>query len=215
MKDYKIFLRKKDETWQQALDRFFRFREVDMKEYFSSKEYSYHFAENRAYDYHLLDKVSEQYFDDFSNQNNLNVPESLRNLLVHHGGFRIGASLLEVFSNTQENRVLFTLSDILKEYAYKDFTGKIGIGMLKSLSNYYSFFGISFPESEEFEFLFFNKAGSFGKMLFAPNNENLVLKKILPSMFNGSIEKFTLDELIAVQIDRIIINALTVREYIN
>jgi len=215
MKDYKVFLRQKNETWQQALERFFSFREADMQEYFSNKDYPYRFADNRAYDYYPLEKVPEQYFADFSNQNNINVPENLRNMLIHHGGFRIGASLLEIYSDTIENRILFTLRDILIEYGYKDFIEKIGTGMLKSLSNYYFFFGVSFPESEEFEFLFFDKAGNFGKMLFAVNNEDIVLKKILPSMFNGSIDKFTLDELITIQIDRVIINALTVKGYIN
>lgn len=215
MKNYKIFLRQKNETWQDALDRFFRFRETDMKEYFSNKDYSYRFADNKAYDYYPQEKVSNEYFEEFSSLNNINIPIDLKNLLNYHGGFLIGSSLIEIYSKVEESTIFYTLPQILDEYGYKNFVEKISPGVLRSLSKYYYFFGVSFPESEEIGFLYFNKAGNFGKMLFAPDNENLVLKKILPSMFNGSIEKFTLNELISIQIDRIITNALTVKGYIE
>lgn len=215
MKDYKKFLQPKNESWQEALERFFRFCEADMKEYFSNKDYSYRFADNKAYTYYPQEKVPEEYFEEFSTQYKINIPPDLKNLLSGYGGFYIGSSLIEVYSKAEENSVFYTLPQILNRYGYSGFLEKISPGMLRSLSNYYFFFGISFPESEEIGFLYFNKAGNFGKMLFAPDNENLVLKKILPSMFNGSIAKYSLDELISVQIDRIIINALTVRGYID
>jgi|GEM_PF-1993343 len=215
MKDYKVFLGKRNETWRQALERFFRFREADMLEYFANKDYSYRFADNKAYNYYSLDKIPQEYFLEFTVQYNITVPDSLQDMLISNGGFRIGDSLLEVYADRQEERILFTLPQVLKLYGYDGILEKIGAGMLKSISGYYFFFGISFPESEEFEFLFFNKAGSFGKMLFAPHNEDLMIKKVFPSMFNGSIDKYSFDELISTQIDRVVINALTVRGYLE
>ncbi len=214
MKDYKIFLTQKNETWQQAISRFQDFLETDMKDYFSNKEYSYRFADNKAYTYYQADKVSTQCIQDFMAKYNVNVPAGLTELLCDHGPFRIGNTLLEIYDDIGIDNIL-TLPQILSMYGHDNFINQISPGMLKSLSSFYFFFGVSFPHSEEMSFLYFNKAGNFGKMLFAPNNYALVLQKILPSMFNGSIDKYTLDSLISNQIDRVIINALTVRGYID
>ncbi|MDL2214821.1 hypothetical protein LJC00_01365 [Dysgonomonas sp. OttesenSCG-928-M03] len=214
MKNYKTFLTQKNETWEDAISRFQYFRKADMKDYFSNKEYSYHFADNKAYTYYQSDKVSAQCISDFIAKYNVNIPQDLINLLCHHGPFRIGDSLLEIYDDIGIDTIV-TLSQVLSIYGYGDFINQISPGMLKSLNGFYFFFGVSFPHSKEPGFLYFNKAGNFGKMLFAPNNHALVLQKILPSMFNGSIDKYTLDSLISTQIDRVIINALAVRGYID
>lgn len=214
MENYRIFLGSENETWQQAIDRFLRFREAEMKNYFSKKDYPYRFSENRSYAYHPEGKVSKRYIANFEEKYEVGIPEELADLLSNHGGFRIGDSLLEVFSEKGEE-IILTLPLILEKYGYSNFVNKIGPGMLRSLSGYYFFFGISFPESDEMAFLYFSKAGTFGKMLFSPDNPALVLQKVLPSMFNGSTEKYTLDNLISSQIDRVVVNALTVKGYID
>lgn len=214
MEDYKTFLGTKSETWQQAIDRFKRFCEAEMTDYFSKKDYSYRFADNTAYSYHAKGKVSQTYINDFETRHDITVPEDLVDLLSNHGAFIIGDSLLDVFGADQEDAIL-TLPEILTKYGHGGFIEKIGGGMLRSLSGFYFFFGVSFAESDEMSFLYFSKAGNFGKMLFAANNPSLVLQKILPSMFNGSIDKYTLDNLISNQIDRVVINALTVKGYID
>lgn len=213
MKDYKVFLTQRNETWKQALERYSRFCEADMKEYFSNKDYSYRFSENRSYVYHPMKKVSEQAIKNFVALHKVNVPASLIDLMCEHGTFRIGNSLLEIYDDMGSDMIM-TLSGMLRLYGYDKFIDLITPGMMKSLTGYYFFFGVSFPQSPEMTFLYFNKAGFFGEMLFAVDNKDLVLRKILPSMFNGSIDRFTLDSLIGRQIDRIIINALTVRGYI-
>lgn len=214
MKDYRIFLNQKNETWQQAIERFQNFCEADMKEYFSSKDYSYQFIDNKAYTYQKTEKISSQCIEDFTEKYNVKVPESLINLLCKYGSFRIGDNILEIYDNIAVDTIL-NLSQVLNIYGYNQFANEISPDILKSLNSYYFFFGVSFPHSEEISFLYFNKAGIFGKMLFAPNNKGLVLQKTLPSMFSGNIDKYTLDSLISNQIDRVIINALTVRGYID
>lgn len=214
MKDYNLFLNKKDETWQQALERYHSFCEADMKDYFSNKEYSYRFIDNSAYKYHQEGKVSAQSIEDFTTKYNVKVPQELISLLQNYGSFRIGESIFEIYDDIGTDTIL-TLSQLLGVYGYDEFATRISESMLKSLDGYYFFFGVSFPHSDEISFLFFNKTGSFGKMLFAPKNQDLVLQKVLPSMFNGSIDKYTLDSLISNQIDRVITNALTVRGYIE
>lgn len=214
MEDYKTFLGTKSETWSQAIDRFKRFCKAEMTDYFSKKDYSYRFADNTAYSYHPKGKVAVAYINDFETHHDVSVPESLVGLLSNHGAFAIGDGLLEIFGADQEQAIL-TLPEILTKYGHASFIEKIGGGMLRSLSGFYFFFGVSFPDSDEMSFLYFSKAGNFGKMLFAANNHALVLQKILPSMFNGSIDKYTLDNLISNQIDRVVINALTVKGYID
>jgi len=215
MKDYKIFLRQKNETWRQAIDRYNGFLAADMKDYFPEKGYSYHFSDNSSYVYYPMGKISPECLDDFTNKYDVKVPTVLADMLLDYGAFRIGqGGLLEIFDDIGADTIL-TLPQILSMYGYEDFIGKIGPGMLKSLSHFYFFFGVAFPEAEEITFLYFTKAGNFGKMSFAPNNEALVLQKVLPSMFNGSIDRYSLNELIGNQIDRVIINALIVRGYIE
>lgn len=214
MKDYKNFLTKKNETWQQALNRFEAFCHADMKDYFSTKDYSYSFSNNKSYKLYRTETVSPEYISGFTSDNNINVPDELKNLLCNFGTFRIGDTLFEIFNNTGTYAIL-TLQQILDKFDYGKFTELIGPGMFKSLSSYYYFFGVSFPLSAEMTFIYFTKAGNFGKMLFSQDNQEIVLQKILPSMFNGSIEKYTLNSLVSNQIDRIIINALMVKGYIN
>ena len=214
MEDYRIFLGTKSETWQEAIVRFKKFREVEMKDYFSSKDYPYRFVDNRAYAYHSTGKVQASYIADFEKRREVTVPEELITLLSDHGPFTIGDNLLEIFGGNNEE-VILTLPEILAKYGHAGFVDQIGGGMLRSLTGFYFFFGVSFPDSDEMSFLYFSKAGNFGKMLFAGNNPSLVLQKVLPSMFNGSIDKYTLDTLISGQIDRVIINALTVKGYIG
>lgn len=214
MKNYRTLLTQKNETWKQALERYHRFCEADMKEYFEHKDYSYRFADNKAYTYYPMGKVSKGCIEDFVARYNVKVPQSLVDLMCDHGVFRIGDSLVEVFDDIGLDTIL-TLPRILSLYGHDKFIDLISPGMLKSLTGYYYFFGVSFPQSPEIGFLYFTKSGVFGKMLFAPDNKELVLQKVLPSMFNGSIEKFTLDSLISSQIDRVIINALMVRGYIE
>jgi len=214
MKDYKVFLARNDETWTEAIQRYHLFCEADMKEYFSNKDYSYRFADNRAYRYQPMGKVSLECVDDFTLRYKIKVPSSLIDLMCNHGVFRIGDSLLEIYDDIGADTIL-TLPRILSLYGYSDFIDLIKPGILKSLLGYYFFFGVSFPHSPEMSFLYFNKAGVFGKMLFAPNNNDIVLQKVLPSMFNGSADRYTLDSLISNQIDRVITNALTVKGYID
>lgn len=214
MEDYRIFLGSGNETWKQAIDRFLRFREAEMKNYFSKKDYKYRFSENIAYAYHPERKVSKRYIANFEEKYEIGVPDELADLLSNHGGFKIGDCLFEIYGEKGDGAIL-TLPLVLEKYGYGSFVDKIGPGMLRSLSGFYFFFGVSFPESDEMSFLYFSKAGNFGKMLFSPNNPALVLQKVLPSMFNGSADKYSLDRLISSQIDRVVVNALTVKGYID
>lgn len=214
MEDYRIFLGTQSETWQQAIGRFKRFREAEMTEFFLVKNYPYRFMENKAYNFYSTGKISADYIADFEDRIEVGVPKVLVDLLCNHGSFTIGNCLLSIFSE-DEDEVIYTLPQVLTRFGYASFVDQISAGMLKSLSGFYFFFGVSFPESDEMSFLYFSKAGNFGKMLFAPHNPSLVLQKVLPSMFNGSIDKYTLDSLISNQIDRVIINALTVKGYID
>lgn len=212
MKDYKIFLTQKNETWKQALERYKSFLAADMKGYFD-KDYDYRFGSNSAYTYRETGVLKKDDIEEFSFQNQINVPSELVQLMCNHGTFKIGEGILEIFNKSIDS--FMTLSDVMEEYSYKDIQEQIGPGMLKSMNGFYRFFGVSFPQSDETSFLFFDKSGSFGKMHLFRKNPDMALKKILPSMFNGSIEKFTLDSLISNQIDRVIINALMVRGYID
>lgn len=214
MENYRTFLAPKNEVWQQAVDRYNVFREAEMLEYFSLKDYSYHFKDNKAYDLNFTPKISPALIADFEIRTGVSVPNGLIDMLCIHGGFRVGEGLLDIFGG-RDQAVFPNLEQMLAKYGYTDFIREISSGMLKSLNGFYFFFGISFPKSEEMSFLYFSKAGNFGKMLFAPENQDLVLKKVLPAMFNGSSERFTLDGLISNQIDRVIVNALTVKGYIK
>lgn len=214
MKNYKSFLASKNENWQQALLRYNAFRDAEMKDYFSIKDYSYHFNNNKSYDLHFREKISPALIADFEIRTGINVPDNLTDMLCIHGGFTIGEGLIDIFGGYDQS-VFPNLEQVLVKFGYDDFIGKIGSGMLKSLNGFYFFFGVSFPESDEMSFLYFSKAGNFGKMIFAPQNQSLVLDKVLPAMFNGSAEKFTLDGIISNQVDRVIVNALTVKGYID
>ncbi|SHG13685.1 hypothetical protein [Dysgonomonas macrotermitis] len=214
MKHYRTLLAPKNETWRAALERYTLFLETEMQEYFDTKDYSYHFRDNRSYDLNIQETVSPALIADFEIRTGINVPGSLTDMLCRHGGFSIGEGLIDIFGG-YEQAVFPNLQQMLEKTGNSSFASEIPSGMLKSLNGFYYFFGISFPNSDEMAFLYFSKAGNFGKMLFAPDNKELVLKKILPAMFNGSAEKFTLDSLLSNQIDRVITNALTVKGYID
>lgn len=213
VKNYKVFLGTQSETWQQALDRYERFRQSEMLDYFSTKDYSYYFRDNKAYDFLLGKKVSPALLADFEMQRGVRVPDELEKLLCAFGTFQIG-EVFDIFGGLEQS-VFPNLSKLLLSYGYESLLNQIGSGMLKSLDSFYFFFGVSFPGSDEMSFLYFSKAGTFGEMVIAPKNEQLVLKKVLPAMFNGSADKYTLDSLLENQIDRVVINALTVKGYID
>lgn len=215
MKDYKIFYAPKNESWQAALDRYKDFLNADMLSYFSVKDYSYSFKDNKAYI--LTDKptVNMDVISDFQIRNAINVPIDLVDLLSVHGSFKIGQNIFDVIGGDNKDVVFPNLTQILKDLGYAKFADQIPTGMLKSLNGFYYFFAVAFPESEEMSLLYFSKSGNFGKMIFAPQNQALVLEKILPAMFNGNADKFTLNDLLSSQIDRIITNALTVRGYLS
>lgn len=213
MKNYRNFFASKNETWKEAIVRYNAFREAEMLEYFSTKDYSYHFRDNKAYDCHVSEKVSPALIADFEIRTGINVPDRLTDMLCLYGGLIIGNGLLDIFGGN-DSAVFPNMEQMLNKFGYADFVNEIGSGMLKSLNGFYSFFGVGFPESDEIAFLYFSKAGNFGKMLFAPENRALVINKVLPAMFNGSADKFSLDSLFSNQIDRVIVNALTVKGYI-
>ncbi|WP_163319437.1 hypothetical protein [Dysgonomonas sp. 520] len=212
MRDYKtFFLKEKNESWRYALDRYKDFLNSDMKNYSGKNDYSYRFIDNSSYQFHLRPRVPQSVMTDFTKENDMKVPFPLINMMCNYGTFKIGSGIMEVF----DDKMFRNLSEMLMYCGAASFINSIGLGVLTSLNQYYYFFGISFPESEEPSFLYFNKSGYFGKMTFARNNPDYVLKKILPSMFNGSIERFTLDSLISNQVDRVITSALVVRGYID
>lgn len=214
MKDYRIFLESRNESWQDALNRYQRFCDADMKEYFATKDYSYRFADNDAYKYHKGKRVMDKWIGAFSSLHAMKVPDTLSNMLCQHGGFCIGHDMLKIFDNNDAD-IFRSITEMVNEYGDAEFVSKISPTMLKSVSTFYYFFGVSFPLSDEVGFLYFDKSGKFGKMLFSKINEDLVLNKVLPSMFNGSADKSSLDVLISEQINRVIINALAVKGYIE
>jgi hypothetical protein len=214
MLDYKLFFTLKNETWQQALDRYIMFCEADMKDYFLTKTYAYRFADNKAYTLHTPQAIEPQSIDLFTANWGIEVPRQLTDLLCTYGAMCIGDGLLTLFDDKEQSSPILSLSQVLDKYGYSDFIQQIRPGILKSVSGFYFFFGVIFAQSDEMAFLYFSKAGHFGKMLFSKVNQDLVLNKILPAMFNGSIDKYTLDTLISSLIDRVIINALTVRGYL-
>lgn len=215
MKDYKAFFAPNNETWKAALDRYQDFLNADMSDYFSVKDYSYSFKENRSYQ--LIDKktIAEDLISDFQVRNGINVPVALVDLLSVHGGFKIGEGILDIFGGDDDEIVFPNLKQVLTKFGYSHFVDEIPTSMLKSLNGFYYFFGVTFPESSEMSLLYFSKSGNFGKMLFAPHNQQLVLDKVLPDMFNGAADKFTLSSLLSNQIDRVITNALTVKGYLD
>ena len=211
MKNYKELFGQPNETWLQAIDRFKSFCETDMNDYFD-KEFSSKFSSNPAYTYHREGKMTVEYLDNFAKKHATNIPDSLINLLALHGAFNIGDTIFEIFDS---RKGIMTLDQILKEYKYDTLAKEMGAGMLDSMNEYYFFFGVTFPQTDEASFLFFNKAGSCGKMHIDNTNHDQVLKKTFPSMFNGSIDKYTVDSLISNQLDRVITNALKVKNYIK
>lgn len=211
MKDYKVFLSKKNETWQQAIERYQRFCEAEMKEYFDTP-YPYRFINNPAYQFHQLGAEPAEKIQSLEDKFRVKIPVDLADLLVHTGAFRIGNGMFELFHGSKE---MLTLVEVMQAYGYDKLLEQMGEGMLKSMNQYYFFFGVTFPQTDGASFLYFNKAMEFGKMPINDDNHAEALKKIFPSMFNGSADKFTLDDLISNQIDRVIINGLTVKGYID
>lgn len=211
MKDYKIFLTPQNENWQQAIDRYLSFCEADMKDYFTKRD-SYRFINNKAYLFHPESKVPKEYLDEFAKGKNIRIPLSLIELLSGYGTFIIGHGLFEIFNHKVG---IMTLEEVLSKYNYLSLLKEIKPAILKSLNQYYFFFGVTFPQTDETSFLFFNKGGNFGKMHIDNLNHDLIQKKVFPAMFNGTVDKYSLDSLISNQIDRVIVNALTVKGYID
>lgn len=211
MKNYKELLGQPNETWQQAIERYQAFGEVEMNDYFN-KEYPYRFESNPAYTYHREGKMTAEYLNNFAKNHTTNIPDELVNMLTQHGAFAIGDTLFEIFDS---RKGIMTLEQVMKDYHYEALAEQMGAGVLDSMNGYYFFFGVTFPQTDEASFLFFNKAGNCGKMHIDTKNHAQVLKKVFPSMFNGSIDKYTVDSLISNQLDRVIVNALKVKGYIK
>lgn len=212
MKDYKTFLSTRQETWHDALIRYKRFLEADMKDYFPVP-YSYSFIGNKGYAFQEVDKISPSVLERFSEETGVKVPDDLFDLMCNKGAFQIGESLFNFFS--EKEQVIMTLSEVLQYHGYSDYLELIKRGMLRSMSGFYFFFASTFVQKDEVTILYFSKGGYFGLMNISRINPLVFFKKTLPSMFNGSAEKLTLDTLISSQIDRIILNALVVRGYID
>lgn len=211
MKDYKVFLSKKNETWQQAIERYQNFCEADMEEYFKTP-YPYRFINNPAYRFHPSAPESIDTIQSLEDKLRIKIPDSLKDLFTTKGAFTIGNGMFELFHGSKE---IQTLVEVMNTYGYDKLLEQMGSGMLKSMNQYYFFFGITFPQTDAACFLYFNKAMEFGKMPINDDNHEEALRKIFPSMFNGSADKFSLDDLISNQIDRVIINGLTVKGYID
>lgn len=211
MKDYKEFLSKKNETWQEAIQRYLSFCEAEMQEYFNTP-YPYKFINNSAYHFHQPKAEPIAKIQAIEEKLRIKLPESLKKLLTTIGAFSIGNGMLELFDGSKETQ---TLVDVMQSYGYDKLLEQMGSGMLKSMNQFYFFFGVSFPQTDAACFLYFNKAMEFGKMPIDDDNHAEALKKTFPSMFNGSTEKLSLDDLISNQIDRVVINALTVKGYID
>lgn len=213
MKDYTKFLGNKNETWQQAVQRLESFNGAEMSEYFSSKDYAYKFSGNKAYTIHKSPPIPLQDIEKTNSETGVKIPQTLVDMLCIEGSFKVGEVLFEIFNDTESN-IILSLSQLLNKTGHDEFSDIIKKDILKSIDNYYFFFGVCFPQSDESSFLYYNRAGTFGEMQFTPKNKDLMVRKIIPSMFTGKTDKYTLDSLISDQIDRIIINALTVKGYI-
>lgn len=214
MKNYRDFLGNKSETWHQAIDRYQHFCHADMAEYFSSKGYSYKFADNKSYVLKVNRQIPVKVLTDFEPAIGFNVPSDLKAMLSTYGPVSIGDNLFEMFDNI--HRPAFVpFTEVFTDFGMAEIIGKVKPAVSKSISGFYSFFGVSFKQSDEVSFLFFSKAGNFGKLLYRKANPDDFLNNALPAMFNGSFDKYSLDQLISNQIDRIITNALTVRGYIE
>lgn len=211
MKDYSTFFGHKDETWQQAIDRYISFTETDMKDFFGGTN-SYFFKDNPMYVYHQGDKYSIEYLKEFEKNHKLHVPLDLVDLLSIHGSFSIGNNIFEIFS--QEKGLTF-LASALDMYNFNNVIDETSTSMLESLDQYYYFFGVTFPQSDEISFLFADRGAHFGKMYMHVNNLDITLKKTLPDMFKGKNDYMSLNNLISNQIDRVITNALIVKDFIQ
>lgn len=211
MKNYKDLLGDSNETWLHAIERYQFFCNEQMNEYFDI-QHPYQFSNNPAYAYHAKAKMTPHYLNDFGNKHATHIPDSLIGLLTHHGAFTIGNTILQIFDH---NTGIMTLQQVVEQYNYQSIVNLMGTGMFDSINEYYFFFGVTFPQTDEASFLFFSRAGLCGKMHINTDNHHQVLKKVFPSMFNGSIDKYTTDSLISNQIDRVIINALKVKGYIE
>lgn len=211
MKNYKSLLSDQHETWQHAINRYIGFTNADMKDYFPMHE-SYFFKDNDAYCYHKGSKYSQLFVDKFESERNHHIPSDLVDLLTKNGCFKIGKGLFEIFP---EEKGFLNLSQALDIYNLNNITSQLSDSMLESLNQYYFFFGVSFPQSDEISFLYFDKAGHLGKMYIHIENIDMTLKKTLPAMFNGKLEQYTLASLMGIQVNRIITNALIVRGFVN
>lgn len=211
MKDYKTLFSDHSETWQDAINRYIAFTNADMKDYFSVPV-SYFFKNNEAYTFHKEESYTEDYIAKFVNERNHHIPSDLVDLLSKNGCFKIGRGIFEIFP--QEIGFL-NLNEALSRYNLSKIEDQISSNMLESLNQYYFFFGVTFPQTDEISFLYFDKAGHLGKMYIHLDNIDLTIKKTLPAMFRGKVDNYTLDSLIAMQIDRVITNALIVKNFIS
>lgn len=211
MKDYKELLSDHSETWQQAIDRYIRFTETDMKDYFSPSQ-SYLFKDNESYQYHNGTPYSQVFIDKFEADHKHHIPTDLAQLLSTRGAFTIGKGLFTLFP---ESTGFLNLSQVLDMFNMDNVTQRVSLNVLESINQYYYFFGVSFPQTDEVSFLFFDKAGHLGKMYVHVENIDLTIKKTLPSLFSGKVDHYTLDTLMGMAMDRVITNALIVKGYIK
>lgn len=211
MKNYKSLLSDQHETWQHAIDRYLNFTKADMKDFFPIPQ-SYFFKDNESYCYHSGSKYSQLFIDKFESERSHHIPYDLADLLTKHGCFTIGRGIFEIFT---EEKGFLNLTQALDFYNLNKVVEQISDSMLDSLNQYYFFFGVSFPQSDEISFLYFDKAGHLGKMYIHIENIDMTIKKTLPAMFNGKQDQYTLTSLIGSQIDRVIINALIVKGFVD
>ena len=211
MKNYKSLLSNQNETWKHAINRYLDFTKADMKDYFSTPE-SFFFKDSDAYCYHGGSKFTQLFINKFESERNHHIPSDLVDLLTKHGCFTIGRGIFEIFT---EEKGFLNMSQALALYNLNKIAEQVSDSMMDSLNQYYFFFGVSFPQSDEISFLYFDKAGHLGKMYIHVENIDMTLKKTLPAMFNGKQDQYTLASLISSQIDRVITNALIVKGFVD
>lgn len=211
MKDYKELLSDHSETWQQAIKRYITFTETDMREYFSIPQ-PYFFRDNEGYTYHTGETYSDDYIDRFETEHKHHIPADLSDLLRKHGCFSIGRGIFEIFP---EAKGFLNISEVFAMYNMGNIAERMSANMLDSINQYYYFFAVSFPQADEVSFLYFDKAGHLGKMYVHVENIELTVKKTIPAMFSGKVDQFTLDTLMGMVADRVITNALIVKDFIK
>ncbi|MFV0480473.1 MAG: SMI1/KNR4 family protein [Campylobacteraceae bacterium] len=219
MGSYKDLLAPKSATYKEAIAKYEEFTKTDLGAFFGLDEEFYITDEYGAVGIEKFEKTSIKLIEKIETENGFKFPKELKELYTNFGGFEINeAKGLTVFEPKDNFFFLNEFTNCVYEDTYTKYSNTLSMEQLKELKDNFFFFAIGSYDDDGGSsrmFYFHKSEGYFAEIELLTANYPVMTKETFPAFFSKTAPKSTLDELIANQINRVILYLLTTMDLVN